>query len=397
MHTTFGALEIDEQTYWDRFHKCEIRPVSTVCALRSHAYSLRLQRVITDFAADTSFERASDKVKEHYDVVVPVSSCRAIALDHASSIGRQLLPEPSAKIADTLIVEADGSMVPIVSIDETADGDHRKHRTLSWKEAKLSLVHCAGEKDTLVAATFDGPKSCGEQMYGLAESAGLGKATRIHAVGDGAPWIADQVDTLFGRQGHYLVDFFHVCEYLAPVAAYSNASSTSKCNSDCDCSARCWLRGFSLESQAKSIEEIVPLLAESIEVRADEFAQQVGIAQRVLALKLPIGRPAIVHQNGQPFGQNSLRFDRFHPASGVDAVPSRGAAYHGRQPMQLSHDPQTRFIGMSHRRQDQGLGNPVYRGFKQVARLSHPREQGRWGNFERVQVVDQLRGAPVRQ
>jgi hypothetical protein len=221
MHTTFGALEIDEQTYWDRFHKCEIRPVSTVCALRSHAYSLRLQRVITDFAADTSFERASDKVKEHYDVVVPVSSCRAIALDHASSIGRQLLPEPSAKIADTLIVEADGSMVPIVSIDETADGDHRKHRTLSWKEAKLSLVHCAGEKDTLVAATFDGPKSCGEQMYGLAESAGLGKATRIHAVGDGAPWIADQVDTLFGRQGHYLVDFFHVCEYLTPVAAYS--------------------------------------------------------------------------------------------------------------------------------------------------------------------------------
>lgn len=221
MHTTFGALEIDEQTYWDRFHKCEIRPVSTVCALRSHAYSLRLQRVITDFAADTSFERASDKVKEHYDVVVPVSSGRAIALDHASSIGRQLLPEPSAKIADTLIVEADGSRVPIVSIDETADGDHRKHRTLSWKEAKLSLVHCAGEKDTRVAATFDGPKSCGEQMYGLAESAGLGKATRIHAVGDGAPWIADQVDTLFGRQGHYLVDFFHVCEYLTPVAAYS--------------------------------------------------------------------------------------------------------------------------------------------------------------------------------
>jgi hypothetical protein len=225
MYTTFGAIEIDEQTYWDRHHQREVRPVSSVCALRSHGYSQRLQRVITDFAADTSFERASAKVKEHYDLVVPVSSCRAIALKHASNIDRQYLPQPPAKVADVLIVEADGSMVPIVSIDEAAGGDHRKRRTLSWKEAKLSLVHCAGEQTTLVGATFGNPQSCGKQMYGLAESAGLGKATRVHAVGDGAPWIADQVETLFGRQGRYLVDFFHVCEYLAPVGAYTKDTS----------------------------------------------------------------------------------------------------------------------------------------------------------------------------
>jgi hypothetical protein len=46
-------------------------------------------------------------------------------------------------------------------------------------------------------------------------------------VGDGAPWIADQVDYNFGLQGSYLVDFYHVCEYLAD-AAKSCANLDSK-------------------------------------------------------------------------------------------------------------------------------------------------------------------------
>ena len=41
----------------------------------------------------------------------------------------------------------------------------------------------------------------------------------LHAVGDGAPWIANQVDLQFGTQGSYLVDFFHVGEYLGAAAS----------------------------------------------------------------------------------------------------------------------------------------------------------------------------------
>jgi hypothetical protein len=54
-----------------------------------------------------------------------------------------------------------------------------------------------------------------------------GKQTHLHVVGDGAPWIADQVDEKFGLQGSYLVDFYHVCEYLAD-AAKSCANDNEK-------------------------------------------------------------------------------------------------------------------------------------------------------------------------
>ena len=42
----------------------------------------------------------------------------------------------------------------------------------------------------------------------------------MHGIGDGAPWIAEQVKQQFGSQGEYLIDFYHLCEYLAAAAKH---------------------------------------------------------------------------------------------------------------------------------------------------------------------------------
>lgn len=39
-----------------------------------------------------------------------------------------------------------------------------------------------------------------------------------HGVGDGAVWITEQFERVFGAQAHYRVDFYHVCDYRAPAA-----------------------------------------------------------------------------------------------------------------------------------------------------------------------------------
>lgn len=55
----------------------------------------------------------------------------------------------------------------------------------------------------------------GDQLANSAIRAGVGFSTQIHGVGDGAPWIATQIKRSFGQQGTYLIDFYHLCEYLA--------------------------------------------------------------------------------------------------------------------------------------------------------------------------------------
>jgi hypothetical protein len=128
-----------------------------------------------------------------------------------------------------LIGEMDGSMIPVVNVDKDEEAkDKRKNKTLQSKEARLCLVHEAGSTTPTFGATFSGTVAdAGKQLYHCAIQAGLGKGTHLHAVGDGATWIADQIDEQFGAQGSYLIDFYHICDYLA-AAAKSCASKHEK-------------------------------------------------------------------------------------------------------------------------------------------------------------------------
>ncbi len=109
------------------------------------------------------------------------------------------------------IAETDGSMIPLVETAAPAQGepggDRRKTRQGRWKEARLSLAHAQGVGTPTFAATLGEPDAVGEQLLDCAIRAGLGKTSRVHSVGDGAPWIADQVQRVFGQQGTDLVDF----------------------------------------------------------------------------------------------------------------------------------------------------------------------------------------------
>ena len=51
-----------------------------------------------------------------------------------------------------------------------------------------------------------------------AQRCGLDERSWVHGVEDGAPWIVEKFKENFGAQGKYLIDFYHVSEYLAAAA-----------------------------------------------------------------------------------------------------------------------------------------------------------------------------------
>jgi hypothetical protein len=55
-------------------------------------------------------------------------------------------------------------------------------------------------------------------MEQTCRQAGMDELTRIHGIGDGAPWIPEQYEERFGLQGSFLVDFYHLCESVAAAA-----------------------------------------------------------------------------------------------------------------------------------------------------------------------------------
>lgn len=176
---------------------------------------------MTDFGADHGFGQVPKKLQEHYGITIGVSTARTITQGHGARMREQqegVVWPVSTPGCRQQVGELDGSMVPIVT-SATAVGDKRKHKSLQWQEARLALVHAHGSVTPKFAATFGGSvEESGQALRACAVAAGFGANTQLHGVGDGAPWIAEQFATTFGSQANYLVDFYHVCEYLAEAA-----------------------------------------------------------------------------------------------------------------------------------------------------------------------------------
>lgn len=198
-----------------------VRPFACSARIRHRGCSRPLQRAVTDFAADLPCAQAMDKLVEHYGVVLNESTIRRITETHARAIHASTpseRPWPQHPGCERVIAEIDGSMIPLVEPDP-AVSDQRKGKRLCWKEAKLCLAHPPGSRSPVYGGTLQGDvNTAGQQLFDCAMRAGFGRQTHLHAVGDGAEWIAAQVVDKFGDNGSYLVDFYHVCEYLSAAA-----------------------------------------------------------------------------------------------------------------------------------------------------------------------------------
>jgi hypothetical protein len=193
----------------------ELRPFCLEARVKHRGYSLRLQRVLTDFGAEVSFGQAVRRVKEHYAIEVPVAAVRQHTLRHGKAI-TTLVAADAAKPAKQLITQMDGSMIPVMQPGRGEDA--RQGRSLFWREVRLCSARQPGQATALYGASLGSAETASWLWRATAQSAGLGDQTRVHGVGDGAPWIVDKFQENFGEQGRYLLDFYHVSEYLAAAA-----------------------------------------------------------------------------------------------------------------------------------------------------------------------------------
>lgn len=206
----------------------ELAKVSDRCPSRT------LQRRIADFGVERSFQNTAVALKEHYNIEVPVYTIDKATGDVARAAKHFNTRAPdSIKPAAIIISEVDGSMLPIVGFrEETTDRGHaptehpadkpadkRKLRQCHWKEIRISTARLPGSVDCYYGVALGEPMEVGCMMWDCCKFKGMHRGTHIHAVADGASWIVNQYNRQFGARCKFLVDFYHVCEYLAAAAS----------------------------------------------------------------------------------------------------------------------------------------------------------------------------------
>ena len=184
--------------------------------------SRRLERVMSWLGADHSFDAAAEAAEELLGLAISKSTLRQVTLKHANALSNEQRQQEDrsyrskpATGAKKLIAQADGSMVRIVP-----PGLRREmKRPREWREIRLVSVQAIGAEKPVYGASMESVERSGRQWGWAALKAGIGLQSQVHVVSDGALWIQHQSQEVFGTQGTYLVDFYHVSEYLGEASS----------------------------------------------------------------------------------------------------------------------------------------------------------------------------------
>ena len=241
-----GEITLEEQLFLE--NNKIIRPFSESAKVKNRMCSKLLERAIVDFGADDSYGKSSAKIKEHYGLDVSKSTIRLATIEHAKNISQMKNTKIEQSKAEYIIGSIDGVMVPIVEINKGTEGS-KWSKSTCWKECRLAVACKKGSVNPIYHATMGSIDEAGNMLKKCVTRVGLGDKTYVHIVADGAPWIEQQVEKIFGGDAKFLVDFFHVSEYLA---------EASKCC--CAENADIWFESSKTNLKAGNNEQVLSQL-----------------------------------------------------------------------------------------------------------------------------------------
>ena len=225
----FGLVSVAERV-WRTQQNNYLRLLPEAIGVTPRGRSQRLERVLTDFGSEHSFQHAAARVLEHYGFGMNVSAVRNATLHHAGRAEQILRKEyqESFRVLPAVgqryvIAETDGSMLCTV-----APGSRTGKKPREWKEIRLAAARGLDKTDTFYAATFSEVDEVGRRWGHCALRAGRGLNSQVHALGDGAEWIRLQTREVFGQQATFLCDYYHVSEYLAEAAPSCRAQAPER-------------------------------------------------------------------------------------------------------------------------------------------------------------------------
>lgn len=228
--SSFGQVQISEPCLVCPKAHGKDRPFQRLTGLRCRSKTQALKRVLTDFGSEKSFGAASEQLWEHYGIRLSPSRIRGVVRQQAKRAEQFVAHQHQEALSayqthqghwpgkERLVVQSDGSMVRTGKLAPAPEGGlspKRRHparrRRTQWREVRLSCVE--GEGQRLYGAVMGEASQVGQQLFGLAVLMGWGEQTLVHGVGDGAPWIAQQMAEVFPKQ-RYLLDRYHLMEHL---------------------------------------------------------------------------------------------------------------------------------------------------------------------------------------
>lgn len=154
-----------------------------------------------------------------------------------------------------VIAEADGVMVPMVNTTVPPEkapfsSDRRRHRSVLWKEAKTAAISISSDAGNWrYAASFGDADALVKGGALAAAAVGYQPGMQVHVLADGATWIQEWGEDVFGSDARQTVDLYHLLEYAAAAGHEIDPNSMAWVDS-----LSTWCRNGSAEEAAAELK-----------------------------------------------------------------------------------------------------------------------------------------------
>jgi len=246
VRTVLGVVAVPSPYLRNRETKETARPVHDRMGFRSGTRTTALERALTDFGAEESFELASKRVAEHYGQEVGRTSILRVVEKRAKEVqaftekrlheAAEAFNEPTATRpgVDALLVELDGSMLRTGTLERDPAGGTtpvrglpKKRRPETWREVRVSFVRQPEEIDRTYVAGMEAYPVVVGKLFNAAVDRGLSENTKVWAVSDGGNGLREELAAQFTNLT-FLLDRPHLRAHLWEAAAAVSSDNNAQ-------------------------------------------------------------------------------------------------------------------------------------------------------------------------
>lgn len=215
------------------------KPVTEVMGITHHGRSEAVNRALSDFGSEESFERAATRFCEHYHYRLSSSTVdrvtKAVAADAqvyvketlAQARGESAIQgqDSTGAMVETVLIELDGcdirtaELQPIEGTNETSPirALPKKRKAVGWKEVRLGFARPLESREKVyIGKMASYPEVVGD-LFDAATLIGMTSATQVVGIADGGNGLKEALERQF-ESLQFILDKTHLKDHLYETA-----------------------------------------------------------------------------------------------------------------------------------------------------------------------------------
>jgi hypothetical protein len=232
--TILGTLCVAAPVMRSRTDREVCRPVQRRLGIHHKMKSQALERAMTDFGGNESFERATERLKEHYGIEMGrttmlrvVEGCAEEAMSFveqklAAAEDLYDLPEAKRPGVKEMLAELDGCEIRTGTLvpgkGRTPTGRRKRTRETAWRDVRMGLVRLPEQDSAAYIGRMDEYSQVVSRLFRLGVLNGLGPRTGTVGIGDGGIGLMESMADAFPNF-RYILDYYHLAQHVHGGAA----------------------------------------------------------------------------------------------------------------------------------------------------------------------------------